>query len=166
MKRLLSITLAALLLSSCGIYSFSGTSIQPDVQSISIDFFENKALKVNPTLSNDLTEALREKFRRMTRLEQTDMDGDLEISGEITGYEVTATSITAEEQAARNRLTVIVKVNFTNNKYPEDSFTDMSFTGYADFDATRLLAEVENSLCTEIIDKINEDIFNATVAQW
>lgn len=166
MKRILTIALAALLLSSCGIYSFSGTSIQPDVQSITIDFFENKALKVNPTLSNDITEALREKFRRMTRLEQTDMDGDLEISGEITGYDVSATAITADEVAAKNRLNVSVKVNFTNNKYPEDNFSDKTISAYADFDATRLLAEVEADLCTEIIDKINEDIFNATVAQW
>lgn len=166
MKRILTIALAALLLSSCGIYSFSGTSIQPDIQSITIDFFENKALKVNPTLSNDITEALREKFRRMTRLEQTDMDGDLEISGEITGYDVSATAITADEVAAKNRLNVSVKVNFTNNKYPEDNFSDKTFSAYADFDATRLLAEVEADLCTEIIDKINEDIFNATVAQW
>lgn len=166
MKKLLILILAALLFSSCGIYSFSGTSIQPDVQSITINFFEYKALKVNPTLSNEITEALREKFRRMTRLEQTDMDGDLEISGEITGYDVSATAITADEVAAQNRLSVTVKVSFTNNKYPEDNFSDKIFSAYADFDATRLLAEVEGELCTEIVDKINEDIFNATVAQW
>ena len=69
--------LAALVVSSCGIYSFSGTSIQPDVNTVTINFFEYKAVKVNPTLSNDLTEALKTKFRQMTRLEQVEMDGDL-----------------------------------------------------------------------------------------
>ena len=166
MRKLLAIAAATLAVCACGIYSFTGTSIDPDVNTISITYFEYKALKVNPTLSNDITEALREKFRRMTRLEQTDMDGDLEISGEITGYDVSATAITADEVAAKNRLNVSVKVNFTNNKYPEDNFSDKTFSAYADFDATRLLAEVEADLCTEIIDKINEDIFNATVAQW
>ena len=73
--------LAALVVSSCGIYSFSGTSIQPDVNTVTINFFEYKAVKVNPTLSNDLTEALKTKFRQMTRLEQVEMDGDLELSG-------------------------------------------------------------------------------------
>ena len=62
------------MLSSCGIYSFSGTSIQPDVKSITINYFEYKALKVNPNLSNELTEAVRNQFRKMTSLEQLDMD--------------------------------------------------------------------------------------------
>ena len=63
--RILTILLSALGLSACGIYSFSGTSIQNDVNTINIDYFENKAQKVNPSLSNDLTEALRTRFRRM-----------------------------------------------------------------------------------------------------
>lgn len=154
------------MLCSCGIYSFTGTSIQPDVKTISIGYFEYKALKVNPSLSNDITEALRVKFRRMTRLEEVDEDGDLEITGQVIGYNVSAQAITAQETAAQNRLTVTVSVSFTNNKHPEDDFTDKSFSAYADFDANTLLESVESSLCTEIIDKINEDIFNATVAQW
>ena len=166
MKRLTAYLAALLLVCACGIYSFSGTSIQPDVQTITINYFEYKALRVNPTLSNTITEALRTKFRRMTRLEQVDMDGDLEITGEITGYDVTATAITAQEQAAQNRLTVTVKVSFNNRKYPEDNFDNKSFSAYADFPSDQLFDAVESSLCTEIIDKINEDIFNATVAQW
>lgn len=154
------------MLCSCGIYSFTGTSIQPDVQTISISYFEYKAMKVNPSLSNDITEALRNQFRRMTRLEQVDEDGDLEITGQITGYSVSAQAITAQETAAKNRLTVTVQVSFTNNKHPEDDFSDKSFSAYADFDANTLLESVESTLCAEIIDKINEDIFNATVAQW
>ena len=75
--RIVCLALAALTLSACGIYSFSGTSIKPDVKSITIDVFEYKALKVNPSLSNDLTEAIRTQFRKMTSLEQVDMDGDL-----------------------------------------------------------------------------------------
>ena len=85
LTRILPLLAAALLVSACGIYSFSGTSIQNDVETVAIDFFEYRAEKVNPTLSNDITEALRTRFRRMTRLEQVEQDGDLEISGEITG---------------------------------------------------------------------------------
>ena len=77
----LSLIFAALVVHSCGIYSFTGTSIQPDVKTVTINYFEYKALKVNPTLSNSLTESLKDKFRKMTRLEQVDMDGDLEITG-------------------------------------------------------------------------------------
>ena len=167
MRARLLMALAALLLTAaCGIYSFSGTSIQPDVKTITINFIENKALKVNPSLSNDLTEQLRTTFRRMTRLEQVDLDGDLEISGEITGYEVAAQAISAQDVAAQNRLTVTAKITFVSRKYPEDGFENKAFTGYADYDATNSLDAVEGQLCNDIIQKIVDDIFNATVAQW
>lgn len=165
MKRLIPLLLSALLLQACGIYSFSGTSIQPDVNTISIHYVDYKAMRVNPSLSNDLTEALRNQFRRMTRLEQVDIDGDLELSGEVTGYDVAAAAVTADEVAARNKLTVTVKFQFTNKKYPEDNF-DKSFSAYAEYDSTQTLDAVESSLCAEIIDKLVEDIFNASVAQW
>ena len=161
----LSLSVTALILRSCGIYSFSGTSIQPDVYTVNIHYFEYKALRVNPTLSNDLTEALKDQFRRLTRLEQVDEGGDLDIVGEIIGYDVKAMGVTADEVAAQNRLTVNVKIYFTNNKYPEDNL-EQSFSAYADFDATQSLDAVESSICEEIIDQLVEDIFNATVAQW
>ena len=164
--RILPLLLAALMLGACGIYSFSGTSIQNDVQTINIDYFEYKAQKVNPSLSNELTEAIRTRFRRMTRLEQVEQDGDLEITGEVTGYSVAAAAVSAQEIATQNRLTVTVRVNFTNRKYPEDDFEGKSFSAYADYDSTNSLDAVESSLCTEIVEKLVEDIFNATVAQW
>jgi hypothetical protein len=102
----------------------------------------------------------------MTKLEQVDMDGDLEIIGEVTGYDVKATAITANEQAAQNRLTVNVKIAFIDRKYPENSFENKSFSAYADFDAMQQLDAVESTLCEEIVEKLCEDIFNATVANW
>ena len=166
MKRFVSILACAALAVSCGIYSFTGTSIQADVNTITIPYVEYKALRVNPSLSNDLTEALQEKFRKLTRLEQVDVDGDLELICEITGYDVKATAITADEQAAQNRLTVTVKIDFTNRKYPEDDVNNKTFSAYEDFDATLSLDAVEAGLCETIIEKLVEDIFNATVAQW
>jgi len=166
LARILPLLAAALTLSACGIYSFSGTSIQNDVNTVNIDFFEYRAEKVNPSLSNDITEALRTRFRRMTRLEQVEQDGDLEISGEIVGYNVAPAAVAADEIATRNRLTVTVRVSFTNRKYPEDDFDGKSFSAYADYDTTNTLDAVESTLCAEIVDKLIEDIFNATVAQW
>jgi hypothetical protein len=155
------------LLTACSFvkYSFSGTSIQADVKTITIPYVEYKALRVNPSLSNDLTEALKDKFRKLTRLEQVEMNGDLELVCEVTGYDVKATAVTANEVAAQNRLTVTVKVEFSNKKYPEDDVSQ-SFSAYSDFDATQSLDAVEATLCEEIVEKLCEDIFNATVAQW
>ncbi len=150
---------------SCGIYSFSGTSIQPDVKTITVDYFEYKALTVNPRLATQITEEMKEKYRKLTKLEQVDDDGDLEVYGEITGYAVSTAGVGANEEATMNRLTVSVKIKFTNRKYPEDDF-EKSFSAYADFDSSQLLDSVQDTLCEEIVTKLVEDIFTATVAQW
>ena len=154
------------LLHSCGIYSFTGTSIDADVKTVTINYFEYLAPKMNPSLSNQLTEALQEKFIKLTKLELVDIDGDLEIVGAVTGYDMKASAITANEQAAQNRLTVNVKISFVNRKYPEEDFNDKAFSAYADFDATQSLDAVESSLCEEIVEQLCEDMFNATVANW
>lgn len=154
------------LLHSCGIYSFTGTNIAPDVKTVTINYFEYLAPKVNPSLSNELTEAMKDKFLRLTKLEQVDIDGDLEIIGSVTGYDVRAASVTANEQVAQNRLTVTVKVDFINRKYPEESLENKSFSAYQDFDATQSLDAVEATLCEDIVEQLVEDIFNGTVANW
>ena len=165
MKRLIPFVVLLLSLTSCGIYSFSGTSIKNDVNTITINYIEYRALRVNPSFSNDFTEAIRNQFRRMTRLEQGDVDGDMELSGEVTGYEITPAAVTADEVAARNKLTVTVKIQFTDKKHPEEDF-DKSFSAFSEYDSTSTIDAVESSLCAEIIEKLVEDIFNAAVAQW
>lgn len=162
----LALTAIFPLLNSCGIYSFTGTSIQPDVKTVTVNYFEYLAPKVNPSLSNMLTEAMQEKFLKLTKLELVDIDGDLEIIGAVTGYDVKATAITANEQAAQNRLTVTVKIEFINRKYPEESLENKSFSAYQDFDATQSLDAVEATLCEDIVEQLCEDIFNGTVANW
>ena len=162
----ISLAVTALIVHSCGIYSFTGTSIQSEVKTVTINYFEYKALKVNPSLSNQMTEAMQDKFLKLTKLEQVEMEGDIEIIGAITGYDVKATAVTANESVAQNRLTVTVKVSFVNRKFPEDNFDDKSFSAYQDFDAMQSLESVESTLCEDIVEQLCEDIFNATVAQW
>jgi hypothetical protein len=161
-----SLAVTALIVHSCGIYSFTGTSIQPDVKTVTINYFEYKALKVNPSLSNSMTEAMKDKFLKLTKLEQVESEGDLEIIGAITGYDVKATAVTANESVAQNRLTVTVKVSFVSRKHPEEGFDEKSFSAYQDFDAMQSLESVEATLCEDIVEQLCEDIFNATVAQW
>lgn len=158
-----AVALAAV--SGCGIYSFSGTSIQPDVKSIAVEYFQNNALKVNPTLASNLSDALIDQYRRLTSLNILPENGDMNVSGEITGYDTRPTAVTADEVASQNRLTVTVKIYFTNRLHPEEDF-EKSFSAYADYDSNQLLDAVESSLCDEIIDILVENIFNATVANW
>lgn len=160
---LLAVSLAAV--SGCGIYSFSGTSIQPDVKSIAVEYFQNNALKVNPSLASNLSDALIDQYRRLTSLDILPENGDMNVSGEITSYDTKPMAVTADEVASQNRLTVTVKIYFTNRLHPEEDF-EKSFSAYADYDSNQLLDAVEASLCDEIIDILVEDIFNATVANW
>ena len=162
---LVSLVVAALA-AACGIYSFTGTSIAPDVKSISIYTIENRAMKVNPALSNTITNALQDKFRRLTKLEMLPEGGDLEISGMITNYDVTPTAVTSNEVASQNRLTITVKITFNNNLYEKESFKDKSFAAFQDYDSNMSLDAVEASLCDDIVEILVEDIFNATVANW
>lgn len=157
--------LLSLLVFSCGIYSFSGTSIQPDVKSISVFTIENRAMKVNPSLSNTMTNALQDKYRRLTKLEMLAEGGDLEVSGYIASYDVTPTAVTSAEVASQNRLTITVKITYKNNKHEEENF-EKSFVAFQDYDSARSLDEVEAQLCDSIVEILVEDIFNATVANW
>ena len=164
--RLTLILLAALLtFGGCGIYSFSGTSIQPDVKTICIEPVVNRSTRVNPALANMITEELNDKYRKLTKLEQVSEEGDLNLLVTIESYDVRATAVTAEEVAAMNRLTVTCKVKFTNVLHEEDNL-EQSFAAYEDYDSNNSLDMVENQLCETIVKKLVDDIFNATVAQW
>ena len=150
---------------ACGIYKFNDTSIAPDVHTISVYTIENRAMKVNPSLSNTLTVALQDQYRKLTKLEMLEEGGDLEVSGFITSYDVTPTAVTSQEVAAQNRLTVTVKIIFKNNKHEEEDF-EKSFAAFQDYDSNMSLDSVEAQLVDEIVEILVEDIFNATVANW
>ncbi|MBQ7221950.1 MAG: LptE family protein [Bacteroidales bacterium] len=165
-KHILLALSLCFLLSGCGIYSFSGTSIQADIETITIVPVVNNAMKINPSLANDLTEALKDQFRKMTKLSEAEMDGDLVLEVIIQSYDITPQAITANEVASQNRLTVTARVNFTNSKHSQDSFENKSFVAYSDYNSELSLDAVEATLCEEIIKTLVEDIFNASVAQW
>lgn len=154
-------------LPSCLIsYRFNGASIDySKTQSISIADFPNNAALVNPNLSAQLSESIRDIYSRQTRLQMLPRNGDLEVEGEITDYALTPMSISADFLAAETKLTVTVKVRFTNNKAPEESF-EKTYSAFQTFDSSRLLTEVQDELCAVITAEIAETIYNDTVAKW
>ena len=166
--RLYTVLLATLmLLSSCSIsYKFNGANINyQTTHSISIADFPNNAAMVNPTLSNNLSEGIRDLYQRQTRLQVLRRGGDLEIEGEIVGYDISQGAISADSYASESKLTIRVTVHFTNNIYPEESF-DKTYSAYQTFDASRLLSDVQDELCAIMITEIAENIYNDTVAKW
>ena len=156
-----------LVLNGCAIsYKFNGANINyQTTHSISISDFPNNAPMVNPTLSNALSEGIRDIYQRQTRLQVLSKGGDLELEGEIVGYDITQGAISADSYASESKLTIRVTVHFTNNIYPEESF-DKTYSVFRTFDASRLLTDVQDELCNAMITEIAENIYNDTVAKW
>ncbi len=150
---------------SCGAYSFTGGNTG-DAKTIQIDFFPNQAPLVEPTLTQRFTNELQDLFTRQTNLTLTGSNGDLYFSGEITGFRITPLSGTSDQTAAQNRLTVSVNVRFINKLNEDDDF-EKTFSFYSDYDASsQLTGSVLEAALDEIIERLTQDIFNASVAKW
>ena len=163
---ILVITLTCcLLLSSCGIYSFTGASIPAEAKTVSVQYFPNNAPLVNPLLSDAITNALNDIFVNQTILQSVSQNGDLSLEGEITGYSTSPIAITGNQTAAMNRLTVTVNVRFTN-KYDESKNFEQKFSQYQDYPSNQDLSAVQDVLVEQIVEDLCQDIFNKAVVNW
>jgi dihydroneopterin aldolase len=148
----------------CGIYSFTGASYGT-AKTVSIDYFQNRSTYVNADLSNTITEALKDRFVSQTPLTLVKSGGDLHFEGTITGYTISSVGIKAGETASLNRLTITLKVTFTNETAPENDF-DKSYTRYSEYDVSSSFNSVESALVEEITKQLIDDIFNDSVVNW
>lgn len=166
-KSILILCLIALVVTACSIsYKFNGSSINYEkIKTITIKDFPNQAPLVFPPLSQKFTEALKDIYIRQTRLQLVNSNGDLELEGEITGYDLTPMAVKEDAYASQTRLTITVRVRYSNRVTPEEDF-EQSFSAYREFDATRMLQEVQDQLSQEIIKELVDQIYNATVANW
>ncbi|MBQ3208723.1 MAG: LptE family protein [Alistipes sp.] len=167
MKRLLILCCAALsLLTACTVkYSLSGASIPPDAKTFSVAYFPNNAPMVAPILSATMTDELTQRFASRTNLVQVEEGGDFAFEGEIVGYSSTTSSVSSGDYALQNRLSITVKVKFTNAIDDKMSF-NKNFSAYADYDSTKLLNEVESELIPQIVEQLVTDIFQAAASNW
>lgn len=153
-------------LSGCKVsYSFSGASISPQVKTVSVQYFQNRASLVQPGLSQLITDALIDKCRAQTNLKFTKEVGDVNFEGVITDYNTMPLTVAADARAAMNRFTISVSVKFTNVVQPELSY-EQTFSRYEDYDSNVDLSQVENELSDRIVELIIEDIFNRAFANW
>jgi hypothetical protein len=150
---------------SCVSYSFTGASIPPEAKTISIQYIDNQAQLVVPTLSESLTTALKDRFTSQTSLELVNRNGDLQIEGVITDYNTTPQAITGNETAALNRLTISVKIKFVNTIEPDKNY-ETTFNRYEDYDSGMDLASVQDGLIETINEMLVDDIFNKAVVNW
>ncbi len=158
--------LAVSTFSGCGFYSFTGASIAPDVKTYQVNHFENTALLVEPGLERDFKIALEDLIQNQTNLTLVTSNGDLVYEGEISNYRISPTTATSQNTAAQNRLTIGVKLRFFNRKNEEDDL-DQSFSFFYDYPgSSQLVGGQKTTAHEEIIERLTQDIFNATLAKW
>lgn len=161
-----SVTLLfTLLISGCGVYSFTGASIPPDAKTVSVQYFPNKAQLVVATVSPVFTEKLQDQFVNQTNLEMVDRSGDLSLEGEVTNYTTTPVAIQGDQTAALNRLTLTVNVRFVNRFEPDKDF-EQKFTQFIDYSSDEDLNSIQNDLIETLTEMIATDIFNKAVINW
>ena len=165
-NRWIWVVILLLAQSSCKVnYSLSGASIAPDVKSIAIKYFPKTAALGPSSLSQTFTEKLKDKFLTQTSLTLVNANADLTLEGAIIGYAISPQAIQANENAARNRLTITVSVKFTNLKDEKQNF-ETAFTRYADYESTLNITDIEDRLITDINDQLVDDIFNKAMINW
>ncbi|KAA8481547.1 lipopolysaccharide assembly protein [Arcticibacter tournemirensis] len=149
---------------SCGIYSFSGASIPANMKTVTVQFFENNAPIVVATLSQQFTEALKERIRSQSRLSIVRENGDGIFEGRITDYSIKPAAITGNERAEAMRLTITVSVKFINTLDNELSF-EQQFTRYEQLQGSNIQSQ-EGTAIANINRQLTEDIFNRAFANW
>ncbi|MBN2273487.1 MAG: LptE family protein [Bacteroidales bacterium] len=152
-----------------GCFTFSLTtkdaSIPIEAETVSVQYFQNMARIVEPALSQQLTDDLKDYIQENTRLKLINGAGDLDFEGTITGYDIKPVSITSDEQAAQNRFTITVKVKYTCS-VKEDMDYDASFSRYEDFDSSQDFETVKNDMTERIMKLLIEDIYNKAFVNW
>ena len=154
-------------LAACSIsYKLNGASIDYTVtKTISFEYIPIKAPQGYPPLAITFNDKLQQKYINQTRLQQVQNDGDLQLSGAITGYSLSAGPAGQDAYAKTTRLTIKVKIKFVNKNNKSENF-EKEFSQFEDFDAGQLITDVQDDLCNQIVEKLTEEIFNATVANW
>lgn len=169
MKKLFLFIIAIVITSeSCTVnYTMSGASIAPEVKTVSVQYFVNRAPEGGiANLEQYFTDELKDKFKDQTNLTLVNDMGDLNFEGYITKYDPTKPmAIQGDELAAQNRFTIEVQVKFTNEVEPQWNF-DQKFSQYVDYDANIDISSIEQEKVEEIVEKLIEDIFNKSVVNW
>ena len=171
--RVLIVPGLIVLATSCGMsvkYSMSGTSTSAQTISI-IEFYNNTELG-QANMGQTFTNQLKTYIIQNSSISVVQEEGQLQMEGEITDYRLTPIAPTATgdpngiNQASSTRLTITVKASYVNTLDETMSFRDRSFSFYKDFPNDQNFTDVEEQYTRQIFERIINDIFNASVANW
>jgi hypothetical protein len=155
------------LVNACSVsYKFNGASINYDkVKTISVADFPIKAAYVYAPLATKFNEKLKDVYVQQTRLRLVPRNADLQVEGEITGYNQYNQAVKADGYSSEVKLTITVNVRYVNNTNHEEDF-EQQFSAFRTYDSTQMLTAVQDELIEQMVKEIADQIFNATVANW
>ena len=167
--KLTFLFLSLLTFNSCGFYSFTGVDIG-NAESFYVNFFQNTAPVVEPGIDRDFKFALEDLIQNQTSLSLATnaASADLIYGGEIVDYYFAPQTATSDDVAAQTRLTLVVLCSFTN-KAIEDGSADFEkrFSFFVDLPGTaQPVGSALDSALEEIFERITQDIFQASLANW
>lgn len=167
LRFVLPLIMLATALPACRIsYKFNGSALDYTVyKTIHVSNFPIRAALVYAPLQQTFENELLDYIARNTRLQVVDNASDLQLEGEITGYALTPQAVTENAYASQTRLTITVRVKYTDNKN-EGKDLDQTFSAYRDFDSSVMLTDVQDDLCQQIAKELVDLIFNATLGDW
>ena len=166
-RLLFTAIIIALGTQACSIsYKFNGAALDYTVyKTVQVSNFPIRAALVYPPLQQTFETELADYITRNTRLKTVDSGGDIQLEGEITGYALSPQAVTEDAYASKTRLTVTVRVKYTDNKNDKNNI-DQSFSSYRDFDSSEMLTDLQDELCQQIAKELVDLIFNATLGNW
>jgi hypothetical protein len=159
--------ISVLFFQACGPYSFTGADINySTTKTVQVNYFQNIAPIVEPGIARDFTQKLQDLLLNQTSLDLVNNNGDLVYEGEITQYYIAPITATSNSTAAQNRLTIAINVRFYNTKDPLKDF-EQSFSFYYDYPGTTQLTGSRLDAAVDIIfERLTQDIFNKSLANW
>lgn len=163
-----TLVVCCLLTASCHVsYTMNGSAINYDIyKTIRVGEFPIRAALVYPPLQQVFENKLQDVIQSQTRLSLVSTNNpDLEMTGEITGYQLTPQAVGENAYATQTRLTITVKVKYIDHRNDANN-VESSFSAYRDFDATLMLTDVQDGLIEEISTELVDLIFNATLGNW
>ena len=166
-RRPLLLLLLALFVTACTVsYRFNGASIDyTTTKTIQIDNFPIRSAYVWPPMQSIFQNRLTDIFANQTKLRQVKKNGDMQLAGEITGFDQFNKGISSDGYSSQVQLKMTVNVRFVNNKKHTDDF-ERQFSATTEYDASQQLTAVQEELVTQMVKDITDQIFNATVANW
>ena len=161
------LALAVLCLVACKVsYKFNGARIDYEkTKTIQIDNFPLRSAYVWAPMQSIFQNKITDIFATQTKLRQVKKNGDLQLAGEITGFDQFNKGISSDGYSSQVQLKMTVNVRFTNNKNHNEDF-EKQFSATTEYDASQQLNAVQEELVTQMVKDIAEQIFNATVANW